>query len=309
MRKGIDISYANGIVDFNKVKKAINFVIMRAGYGKNNIDAQFLRNVKECISLGIPFGVYWFSYALSAEEARMEAIYCIEAIKPYKEHLKWGVWFDLEYHSFDFAEGKGVTIDANAHAKAFLEEVKKAGYLAGNYTNKDFAVRIFNQEILSYPTWFAYYGNNSGAEPTHNVQHITMHSIWQYTSRGKIDGINGFVDVNIAYVDYANKATEVIAEPAKDEWVYDTKMNQWWYRYKDGTYPKDEWILLNDKWYYFDKGGWMAEGWIEYKGDWYYLQPRDGYMVEDVLLKLNDGSYYIKPDGKMARTNSSGALI
>lgn len=305
MLKGIDISYANGVVDFEKVKNAVDFIIIRAGYGKNNIDVQFKRNISECNRLGIPCGVYWFSYALSPEMAKQEAKYCLEAIKPYK--AEWGVWFDLEYHSFDFAVSNNVNINANAHAKAFLEEVKKAGYVAGNYTNKDFSNRIFNADILSYPTWLAYYGTNSGKEPTNNVQHIIKHDIWQYASRGKVDGINGYVDVNIAYVDYAKN--EPIVEPTKDEWVYDTKMNQWWYKFKDGTYPKDKWLLLDNKWYYFDKGGWMVEGWVEYQGDWYYMQPRNGYMVSDVLLKLDDGIYYIKADGKLSYTNSSGALV
>lgn len=83
--KGIDISTWQGTPDFSKVKAAgVQFVIARAGYGQNNIDKQFRRNASECNRLGIPFGVYWFSYALNAEMARQEARYCLEAVKGYR---------------------------------------------------------------------------------------------------------------------------------------------------------------------------------------------------------------------------------
>lgn len=310
MLRGIDISTHNKVIDFDKVKASglVDFVIIRAGFGVNNIDAYFIRNIKECIRVGLKIGVYWFTYALNAEGARKEALACIKAIEPYREHIVWGVWFDLEDDSVKYAQGKGVNIDPSAHAKAFLEEITKAGYMAGNYTNADYTRRkVFNAEIMAYPTWLAVYGTNSGKEPNYNVQHITPHVIWQYTSRGVIPGIPGMVDVNLGYVDYSNKATTL--PTPKDDWVFDKESNQWWYRYADGTYPKAQWLELNGKWYYFDNAGWMVEGWLEYKGDWYYLQPRDGYMVSDVLLKLSDGMYYIKSDGKLALTDASGRLV
>ena len=83
--KGIDISAWQSTPNFEKVKAAgVQFVIARAGYGKNNIDKQFHRNAAECNRLGIPLGVYWFSYATNAQEAAQEARYCLEAVKPYR---------------------------------------------------------------------------------------------------------------------------------------------------------------------------------------------------------------------------------
>lgn len=302
MLKGIDISYANSVVDFDKIKATgIDFVIIRVGYGKNNIDAQFLRNIQECNRLGIPCGVYWFTYATSTEMARQEARYCLDAIKPYK--VDYPVFFDLEYDSFKFAMGKDVNIDANANALAFLEEIEKAGYIAGNYTNKDYVNRVFSTEVLAYPTWLAYYRNNDGSVPNGSYQYITPHTMLQYTSRGKVNGINGHVDLNQSFVDYANK----IGNIPTDTWILEN--GKWWYKLADGTCPKEKWLQLGEHWYYFDKEGWMHTGWLLYKGDWYFLQPEEGHMVTDTLIDLRGRKYYMKPDGKMAYTDKDGALV
>src|SRR5690554_97820 len=148
--KGIDVSTHQGTIDWEKVKVAgIQFAIIRAGYGRNAIDAQFVRNISECNRLGIPCGVYWFSYALTAEEAAQEARYCLEAIKPYL--VEYPICFDLEYDSVRYAKTQKVTIgrkEATAFAAAFLCEVEKAGYYAVNYANKDYLRSMFNMAVL-----------------------------------------------------------------------------------------------------------------------------------------------------------------
>ena len=139
--KGIDISTWQGTPDFSKVKAAgVQFVIARAGYGQNNIDKQFRRNASECSRLGIPFGVYWFSYALNAEMARQEARDCLEAVKGYR--LEYPIFFDLEYDTVRYAKQNGVTITkalATQMVKAFCSEIEAAGYYAANYMNNDYA--------------------------------------------------------------------------------------------------------------------------------------------------------------------------
>ena len=108
MIKGIDISAWQGKPDFEKVKASgVEFVIIRAGYGANNIDKQFVRNISECNRLGIPCGVYWFSYALTAEQAAQEARYCLAAVKPYR--LEYPIFFDLEYDTITYASMRIVT--------------------------------------------------------------------------------------------------------------------------------------------------------------------------------------------------------
>lgn len=196
--KYIDISTFQGEPDFEKVKDEVDGVIIRAGYGQNNIDAQFKRNISECNRLGIPCGVYWFSYAYTEEMARKEAEYCLAAIRPYKVELP--VCFDFEYDSVDKAAKKGVGIGktlATALVHAFCGTIEKAGYYAMNYTNGDYLNRYFDETTLRYDLWYAAWPKNPDRdEPPRKC------GIWQFTSKGRINGIKGNVDTNYVYKDY-----------------------------------------------------------------------------------------------------------
>ncbi len=197
-RKGIDVSVHQGVIDWDKVKAAgIEFAILRAGYGNNNIDGQFRQNISECNRVGIPCGVYWFSYALNAEQAAREAQQCIAAIKPYK--VEYPVCYDLEYDTIRYAKDNGVIIgkaQATAFVKAFCEEIEKAGYYSMNYTNQDYIRNMFDMNALSsYDMWYARYNTVCDRNDI---------GLWQYTSGGRVNGINGNVDLNIAYKDYSS---------------------------------------------------------------------------------------------------------
>ena len=139
MLKGIDVSEHQGRIDWERVKGNIDFAILRAGYGRNNIDKQFIRNIEECNRLCIPVGIYWFSYAWNTEMARNEAKYVLEAIKGYR--VDYPISFDLEYDTLNYAKKNGVTIGkrlATDMVKAFCDEINRNGYRAMNYTNQDF---------------------------------------------------------------------------------------------------------------------------------------------------------------------------
>lgn len=198
--KYIDISTFQGNVDFSKVKDYVDGVIIRAGYGQNNIDARFERNIKQCNLFGIPCGVYWFSYAYTEEMARKEAEYCLAAIKPYKVELP--VCFDFEYDSVDKAKkNHGVDIGKSLATKlvhAFCGAIEAAGYYAMNYTNKDFLGRLFDESTLRYDLWLAAWPTKPDPEnpPRKDV------GIWQYSSKGGVPGIVGNVDMDWAYKDY-----------------------------------------------------------------------------------------------------------
>lgn len=199
VKKYIDISKWQGDVDFAKVKGDVDGIIIRAGYGQNNIDAKFERNIKECNKHGIPCGVYWFSYAYTEEMAKKEAEYCLAAIKPYKVELP--VCFDFEYDSVDKAKANyGVTIDKTLATKlvhAFCGTIEAAGYYAMNYTNKDYLNRYFDDSTLKYDLWIAAWPTKP--DPKNPPREC---GIWQYTSKGSVSGINGNVDMNYAYKDY-----------------------------------------------------------------------------------------------------------
>ena len=183
-------------MDFEKVKKQVDFVMIRAGYGRNNIDYQFERNISECNRLGIPCGVYWFSYAYTEEMARREAEYCLAAVKPHK--LSFPIAWDFEYDSVSYAEKLGMRITpklAQTMLYAFGETIERAGYYFLNYTNKDFISRYFGEESTNrFGTWMALW-NNAMKEPD-------VYQIWQYSEKGKIDGIDGDVDMNKCVIDF-----------------------------------------------------------------------------------------------------------
>ena len=146
--RGIDVSEHQGTIAWDRVKPQIDFAMLRVGYGKNHIDRQFVRNAQECTRLGIPFGGYWFSYALTAFEAKLEADYCIAALRPFK--AEYPVAFDFEYDSAKYAAKQGVTLTAalvQSMASAFLLEIEAAGYFAANYANPDYINRYFGAAL------------------------------------------------------------------------------------------------------------------------------------------------------------------
>lgn len=238
--KGIDVSEHQGVIDWHKVKESgINFVMIRAGYGKNNIDKQFVNNIETCNRLGIPCGVYWFSYAYTDEMAKNEAEYCLSAIKPYK--VEFPVVFDFEYDSVNYATKKGVTVSqtlASNLVKAFCKTVENAGYYAMNYANQDYLNRYFAGEAKTdYDLWLAEWPKNP------NFENPPTCGIWQYTSAGKVDGIKGNVDMNITYNDYSeiikNAGLNKLVKQEPTKWYSDA---QKWVIEKgisDGTRPEE----------------------------------------------------------------------
>ncbi|XZK76767.1 GH25 family lysozyme (plasmid) [Clostridium perfringens] len=201
MLKGIDVSEHQGRINWEQVKGNIDFAILRAGYGRNNIDKQFIRNIEECNRLGIPVGIYWFSYAWNTEMARNEARYVLEAIKGYR--VDYPISFDLEYDTLNYASKNGVTIGkrlATDMINAFCSTIENAGYKAMNYANPDFINNKFYNSEVNYPLWLAWYGVNEDKAKSYNC------AIWQYTDTGVLEGINSSrVDYNYCYEDFLKK--------------------------------------------------------------------------------------------------------
>ena len=199
MQKGIDVSKHNGTIDWAKVKGAgIQFAMIRAGYGMNNIDDKAKRNLSECNRLGIPCGVYWFSYACNESQAKKEAQKCLEVIKPYK--LDYPVAFDFEYDSVTYAAKMGTKMTKELASKithAFCREIEAAGYYVLNYSNADYLSRFFDSSVRSaYDLWLAQWPKSPDLSKPPEC------GIWQYSSTGSVPGINGNVDLNAAYKDY-----------------------------------------------------------------------------------------------------------
>lgn len=195
-RIGIDVSEHQGNINWLKVKGNIDFAIIRAGYGQNNIDGQAVKNVQGCEANGIPYGFYWFSYAYTVEMAKKEAEYLIQFIGEHKP--SYPIYFDFEYDSVNYANKMGVSVTKellNSMATAFCDTLEKAGFYAGIYTNADYIENKFKSEIFKkYDLWYAYWNNECDLSP----------NLWQYTASGSVPGIGGYVDMNKCYIDYPN---------------------------------------------------------------------------------------------------------
>lgn len=215
--KGIDVSYSQGKIDWNKVKSSgkIEFAIIRAGYGKelNQIDNQFERNYSECKRLGIPIGVYWYSYATTVAEAEQEAKVCLQIIKG--KQFEFPVAFDIE-ESRCFPK-------ANDLCDAFCGVLEKAGYYTAIYTFKSALQQYFSDYIKSRYDIFLSHVDVQKSDYSGD------YGLWQYSWKGNINGISGDVDLDYAYKNYPNiiknaglngfYKTEV---PAPDEDAKDT---------------------------------------------------------------------------------------
>lgn len=193
---GIDVSKHNGKINWSALKGKIDFVMIRAGYGKNHIDEQLYNNIKGCRENNIDFGLYWFSYALSEKDVYNEAEYVCNLADVY--HPVYPIAFDWEYDSDNHANRNGVRF-GNAKrekfARIFLERVKERGYIPINYTNIDYLNKGFNELTKDYDLWLASW---SGKKP------FIPCNIWQNSDNGIVPGINGKVDSNICYKDYKN---------------------------------------------------------------------------------------------------------
>lgn len=195
-KKGIDISYHQGKINFKSVKASgIEFVILREGYRKS-LDTKFFEYAKECKAVGLPIlGVYHFSYALNEKQAKEEGEFCAKNVEKAGLGKDTLIFFDFEYDTVKKAKAAGVTLGASQckkHTIAFCETVKEKGYKVGVYTNNDYRKNMYDAETLKpYLLWLADY--TGGPDVDCYLQ--------QYTSRGKVNGIGGNVDMNYLFTD------------------------------------------------------------------------------------------------------------
>lgn len=192
LMKGIDVSVHNGSIDWQKVKNAgIQFAILRAGYGRelSQKDARFEENYRNAKAVNLSVGAYWYSYAMSEDEARLEANVFLSVIKG--KQLEMPVYFDLEEKKqFDLVKEK-----VSAIMRAFLEKVEKAGYFVGLYGSASSLTTHTADDIKTrYTVWLAHW--------TEQTNYSGDYGIWQYSSEGKVNGINGNVDLDICTTDF-----------------------------------------------------------------------------------------------------------
>ena len=205
-KRGIDISAHQGDIDLSKLKGQIDFVIIRVGYGtKGTIDTKFTRNANLCRDLGIPVGFYWYSYALDIEGAKKEAQAMINAIAPYKDIVKFGVWFDMEdADGYKKKNGMPSNKTLREMCAAFCEATENAGYYSGIYASESwFNNQLKGSEVTPYDKWVAQWPTGGGKQTALNTSASKRSDVhlWQFTSQGRFSGYSGNLDTNYAYLD------------------------------------------------------------------------------------------------------------
>lgn len=207
--KGVDVSYAQKEINYDKLVATgqVNFMIARIGWYSEsrkvfNVDEQFKRNYKLIRQNNIPLGAYFYSYAESVDEAKTEAEQVVKYLKESGQtRYELPIFYDIE-------DKCQIALDKQTRTNmviSFCEILKNAGYKVGVYSYLYWLTNYMylNQLPDDYSIWVAQYkGNDDGSLPDNIYKYLETHDIWQYTSKGKIDGINSEVCVDICYKKY-----------------------------------------------------------------------------------------------------------
>ena len=194
MYKGIDISKHQSNINYSKLKGQIDFAIVRTSYGFFNEDNMYKVHIKGLESNGIPYGLYHYSYARNLEEAKIEVEGFLNIAKNYNP--TYPLIIDME-DSDNWKKNNGNPSN-NMYVQIceyFCNYLEQNGYYAMIYANKNwFETKLNDSRLDRFDKWLAEWN----ASPTYGK----AFGIWQYTSSGKVDGIQGLVDMNIAYKNY-----------------------------------------------------------------------------------------------------------
>lgn len=315
----IDVSEWQGDIDWAKAKAdGVEGVIIRLGYGEgNNADKKAQRNISECKRLGIPFGVYWYSYADTPSIAKEEGADVVAKLKQFgvnPSDLAYPVYYDLEKWTW---EGHKPPTDPNMYnniVNNWYSALQSAGYKnLGVYSYTSYLQGpLKHADIYAKTTWVAQYGARMGFDsfPTNSRG-------WQYTSSGKVNGISGNVDMNAfgnkAYVNGGHWVTkngqkywqDSDGSLARSKEIYDPESNAWYWIDSDGTMAHDKDVYLRSnggKWVRYDSNGHMVKGEDYRYGGWYYFDVTTGAMAKGISYVPSNGGKevcYDRVTGKM----------
>lgn len=197
VRDGIDVSQYQGEIDWERVKNHIDFAILRCGYGQDipgQDDPTFKRNADECTRLGIPFGVYLYSYATDEKAALSEARHVMRLVKDYQ--MAYPIYLDLE----DPRVGRLSNEQIERNCRVWADELVRNNYFPGFYASYYWwTAKLTGALFTRYTKWVARYAEELGAEG---------YDMWQYTDKGFVEGINAPVDRDYAYRDFPTEIKE-----------------------------------------------------------------------------------------------------
>ena len=306
--KGIDVSRWQGNIDWQKVKNdGVEFAFIRIGAYDYSIDSKFETNIKSANEVGVPVGVYYYCTARTPEAARSQAQFVIYNLQGYQ--VSYPIVIDLEDSSMEDLSKEEI----GYIAKAFCDEVRAAGYIPMLYCNENWAKNYIDMSLLSdVELWIAAYCNVYNT----NIER----DIWQCCSTGRVDGINGDVDIDFGYTDYSKLYTprtyvadsyflpdgyiemgeEGIAYyffnggKASNEWKY---LDGYWYWLDADGKAATGWKMIDSRWYWFDGKGRAVSGWKQIDGNWYYFGK--SCAMATGWLEIDGYWYYLGKDGSM----------
>ena len=276
LRRGIDVSEWNGTIDWAKVKKDdVSFAILRCGgtymsSRKQYSDDTFVYNAKECERLGIPYGVYFFSTAKSAADAKKELDFTLQQLKGLNPSMP--IYYDLEWEDLASASNRKLLADIST---IFCEGIAAAGYEPGVYASVSWWEYLLTDPCFDrWTKWVAQYYSE--------CEYQGGYDIWQCTSVATINGIPGSNNVDLNF-DFRSDWG------ARGGW--EKSGSNWKYRYQDGSYASGSLVRIEGAVYTFDKNNNALTGWQTISGSTYYFDPTSRAM-QTGWLWLN-GSWYL----------------
>lgn len=261
LKKGITVTKyqnrqneVNGGIDWKRVAEdGVSFAMVRIGY-LNDMDPYFEENMKHTSENGIRTGVFFYTQALDTQTAVEEAKYVLRQIKDYR--ISYPIAYDVE--SQYLLDNKLSRQQITDNINAFCKTVSDAGYRPIVYANNKWLSFHIDMNQIPYDVWYARYGT---------VNDCRNRTIWQCTDKGRVEGIEGDVTIELSFADY------------------------------DSIIPGDGFKTIDGERYYM-KNFEKQTGWIQTDGKWYYLDP-DGKVIHDQTRVIDGVSYTFGSQGEI----------
>lgn len=268
--QGIDVSKWQGVIDWASVAQSnISFAFVRVGNLKKGLDETFYYNMLSAQAVGIKTGVYIYSYATTVEEAALEAQFVLDAVQNLQ--VSFPIVWDVE----DAVQSNLSKDTLSLMANTFCAIIESEGYYPMVYANTNWYTKKLGP--IFYDKWVAQWAAKCDVPDA---------SIWQYSCTGRVNGIAGDVDLDIALKDYS---TSII----NTGWLARKGFLYYYINYK----MQRGWLDLGTSKYYLDPYGRMVTGWLPLEDNIYYLQP-DGVMAIG-FTPIGESMYFFDTEGKM----------
>lgn len=202
---GVDISKHTGEVSFSRLKAAgVDYVMIRLGSrgystGQITLDENFKENIEGAIEAQLDVGIYFYSQAISQDEAVQEANFVVQNLEPYRGKVKYPVAFNMGFVSNDQSRIEGLSRDdKTAVSVSFLDAVRAAGYVPMVYGDKEWLIKEVDlTKLQNYDVWLS--------QEEEIPDYPYRYAMWQYNTDGVLNGIDGGADLNICFVNYSER--------------------------------------------------------------------------------------------------------